>query len=100
MKIHKARVQGAEGVGQSTDQGEFSMEATVPSGFLPALLRHLCGHPSLEIFPDAWEKGVLGLSLDSPLPGVLYDCSSNFHVCISLDTEPPDSQKLESHSFL
>lgn len=52
----------------SADEGEFSIEAIFFSG-----IHNFCGQQSLEIYPDAWEKGILGLSLDSPPPGVLYD---------------------------
>lgn len=46
------------------DEGEFSTEAI----FFPGI-HNFCGQQSLEIYPDAWEKGILGLSLDSPPPG-------------------------------
>lgn len=53
------------------------MEATAPPVFLSGI-HNLCEHRSLEIFPGAQEKRVLGLSLESPPPGILYNQLQQF----------------------
>lgn len=100
MRFPRMKMQESQTVKEGGPQTRGnSMQATAPAVFLPGT-HNLCWHQSLEIFPDTGERWILGLSPASPPPGVLYNQLQQFPYFHFPGHQPPDSEKLESYSFL